>query len=318
MLGLVQVDVDRARRPRRSQDRLSEATRRPQQPPQRQRLGRLHRDRAGGHAAHDRVDLRHDQGVATSRATSRRTRSAATCASPAPGGSPRPRSISGNVEIIDTQDSTARSRPQSVSGNVAPARSQRRGSSTLGTVSGNVTLEDVQCDRVEAQSISGNVEFGGALAQSGRYELNSLSGDVRIAVAGGHRLRARGQLLQRRRPVGPALTSCRAARQRRPRPRAARCAGSTATAAPCSTSPRSPARSSSRSGRRITDQLVESASTGHRCRDSSAASIRRFPSTKPLSRSFRRGTSLAHSGARDQHVALIAGTCRVLALACGR
>jgi DUF4097 and DUF4098 domain-containing protein YvlB len=46
-------------------------------------------------------------------------------------------------------------------------------------------VQDVQCDRIEAHSISGNVEFGGTLAKGGRYELNSHSGDVRIALSGG-------------------------------------------------------------------------------------------------------------------------------------
>ena len=41
-----------------------------------------------------------------------------------------------------------------------------------------------QCDRVEAHSVSGNVEFGGTLAKGGRYELNSHSGDVRVVLAG--------------------------------------------------------------------------------------------------------------------------------------
>jgi DUF4097 and DUF4098 domain-containing protein YvlB len=43
----------------------------------------------------------------------------------------------------------------------------------------------VQSDRVEAHSVSGNVDYSGALAKKGRYELTSHSGDVRLAVGGG-------------------------------------------------------------------------------------------------------------------------------------
>jgi hypothetical protein len=47
-----------------------------------------------------------------------------------------------------------------------------------------VALEDMQCERVEAHSVSGTVEYAGSLARNGRYELNSHSGSVRLTVAG--------------------------------------------------------------------------------------------------------------------------------------
>lgn len=92
------------------------------------------------------------------------------------------KSISGTVEIVDTQiDGTVEA--ESISGDVLlrKVRARRLG---LGTVSGNVTVQDVQCDRVEAHSVSGNVEFGGALAKSGRYDLSSHSGTIRVVVSG--------------------------------------------------------------------------------------------------------------------------------------
>jgi DUF4097 and DUF4098 domain-containing protein YvlB len=55
----------------------------------------------------------------------------------------------------------------------------------LGSVSGDVVLEDLECDRVNVQSVSGNVQFQGPLARSGRYELKSHSGEVRVAISGG-------------------------------------------------------------------------------------------------------------------------------------
>ena len=94
----------------------------------------------------------------------------------------------------------------------------------VGSISGSVVVQDVQCDRVEAHTISGNVEFGGPLAKGGRYELNSHSGDVRIALGGRDRIRAGSQFLQRLRPLGPALDPSGRSRPGSFRaPRASRC-----------------------------------------------------------------------------------------------
>ena len=54
-----------------------------------------------------------------------------------------------------------------------------------GSVSGNVKLDEVQCDRAEAHSTSGNISFAGPLARRGRYELKSFSGEVHLAISGG-------------------------------------------------------------------------------------------------------------------------------------
>ncbi|HOC19817.1 MAG TPA: DUF4097 family beta strand repeat-containing protein, partial [Vicinamibacterales bacterium] len=51
------------------------------------------------------------------------------------------------------------------------------------TVSGELRLANVSGDRVGAKSVSGGVDFSGPLAQGGRYEMKSHSGDVRVAVA---------------------------------------------------------------------------------------------------------------------------------------
>jgi hypothetical protein len=50
------------------------------------------------------------------------------------------------------------------------------------TVSGDVTLNDVVCDRVAGKSVSGTIRFSGPLASSGRYALQSHSGDVWVKV----------------------------------------------------------------------------------------------------------------------------------------
>jgi DUF4097 and DUF4098 domain-containing protein YvlB len=93
------------------------------------------------------------------------------------------KSISGNVEIADTQGDGS-IEAQSISGSVL-LRKVNANRLTLGSVSGGVMIQDVQAERVEAHSISGTVEYSGALAKNGRYELQSHSGDVRLAVAGG-------------------------------------------------------------------------------------------------------------------------------------
>ncbi len=54
----------------------------------------------------------------------------------------------------------------------------------LGSVSGDVEVSDVTCDRLDAKSVSGNLEVSGTLAKSARYNLNSHSGTVRLILSG--------------------------------------------------------------------------------------------------------------------------------------
>ena len=93
------------------------------------------------------------------------------------------KSVSGNVQIMDTSLEGALD-AGSVSGNVVLRRVKAR-RLDLGTVSGDVLLEELECDRVSSQSVSGSVHFQGPLAKSGRYELKSHSGEVRVAISGG-------------------------------------------------------------------------------------------------------------------------------------
>jgi DUF4097 and DUF4098 domain-containing protein YvlB len=92
------------------------------------------------------------------------------------------KSISGNVEVTDT-DFDGSVNASSASGSVAVRRVKAR-QLTLGSISGNVELEDVECQQLEGQSISGNVRFSGPVARGGRYELNSHSGNVSVALGG--------------------------------------------------------------------------------------------------------------------------------------
>ena len=93
------------------------------------------------------------------------------------------KSVSGDIEIADTTIDGALD-VSSVSGAVV-LRRVKVGRLSAGSVSGEVHVEDVECERVNAQSVSGGVNFSGPLATNGRYELQSHSGEVRMAIAGG-------------------------------------------------------------------------------------------------------------------------------------
>ena len=51
-------------------------------------------------------------------------------------------------------------------------------------MSGNVTLEEVECGRVDLNTVSGDVQFTGALSSGGRYDVTSHSGEVRLTLSG--------------------------------------------------------------------------------------------------------------------------------------
>jgi DUF4097 and DUF4098 domain-containing protein YvlB len=70
----------------------------------------------------------------------------------------------------------------SVNGQVT-ARNVRARSLEASTISGDVHLTDVTCDRAAVRTFSGSVEFSGTLARNGRYEFKAHSGNVRLALA---------------------------------------------------------------------------------------------------------------------------------------
>jgi DUF4097 and DUF4098 domain-containing protein YvlB len=57
-------------------------------------------------------------------------------------------------------------------------------SADLRSMNGNVSIVDSNTDQVTMQSFSGRVEYTGPLARTGRYSLQSQSGDVRVAPSG--------------------------------------------------------------------------------------------------------------------------------------
>jgi DUF4097 and DUF4098 domain-containing protein YvlB len=91
------------------------------------------------------------------------------------------RTVSGDVSITSAAadgDLTA----TSVSGNVTAKGLKARGLD-LGSVSGDINVSDVTCERLGIKSVSGNVEYAGAIVKSGRYEITSHSGTVRLLLA---------------------------------------------------------------------------------------------------------------------------------------
>ena len=89
-------------------------------------------------------------------------------------------STSGNVEIRGLQ-SDVHLEASSTSGDIMVAQSKAP-RMELVTISGSVTIDNVQSDQIEASSTSGDLNIAFPFAKSGRYELNSLSGNVRIAL----------------------------------------------------------------------------------------------------------------------------------------
>jgi hypothetical protein len=107
-------------------------------------------------------------------------------------------SVSGDVEVVDA---TGRVEIQSVSGDASAQRvgagvkastvsgdltlSDVTGDVDANTVSGDITLDGVRSSFVRTSTTSGGVHFSGTLDPKGRYEFNSHSGDIEIAVPGG-------------------------------------------------------------------------------------------------------------------------------------
>jgi DUF4097 and DUF4098 domain-containing protein YvlB len=90
--------------------------------------------------------------------------------------------VSGDVEITDAgaDDPVTAS---TVSGNVI-VRGLRARAVQLTSVSGNIRIEDALIERLMVKTVQGNLEYVGDLARSGRYEFNSHSGDIRLALSG--------------------------------------------------------------------------------------------------------------------------------------
>ena len=99
-------------------------------------------------------------------------------------GTPRlekAKSVSGDVTLTDASGEGDISLG-SISGTIQAKGLKSRGVE-VSSVSGDVTLASVACERLDAKSMSGDLGYEGTLARSGRYNLNSHSGSVRLVLA---------------------------------------------------------------------------------------------------------------------------------------
>lgn len=92
------------------------------------------------------------------------------------------KSVSGDIDIVDgSADDVITA--STVSGNIA-VRGLAGRTTQLTTVTGNVRIDDLRADRLAVRAVNGNIEYGGDLARSGRYEFITHSGDIRLMLSG--------------------------------------------------------------------------------------------------------------------------------------
>jgi hypothetical protein len=90
--------------------------------------------------------------------------------------------ISGDIEIIDAaaDDLVTAS---TVSGNIT-VRGLKARAIQLGSVTGNIRVDDSQADRLDVKAVNGSIDYAGELAKNGRYQFISHSGDIRLVLSG--------------------------------------------------------------------------------------------------------------------------------------
>lgn len=86
-------------------------------------------------------------------------------------------SLSGDVTI---QGVNGESMIHTVSGDIALGTA--RGDVEIETVSGDIDLQDIVAKQVRTHTTSGDVEFSGQILPDGRYEYNTHSGEIRLAL----------------------------------------------------------------------------------------------------------------------------------------
>lgn len=93
------------------------------------------------------------------------------------GNRVRAKSVSGDVEAQDLKGDSVL---ESVSGSIE-ARAIT-GDVEANTTSGRIELRDITARRLSAKTTSGTVTFEGAIVAQGRYEMESLSGSIRLTI----------------------------------------------------------------------------------------------------------------------------------------
>jgi hypothetical protein len=91
------------------------------------------------------------------------------------------RTVSGTLQVTGAEGSEIEG--ATVSGDVI-VRDLTVRTIDLKSVSGNMRFTDVEIERANLTSVSGDIEFTGPLARSGRYELQSHSGNLRVTPTG--------------------------------------------------------------------------------------------------------------------------------------
>jgi DUF4097 and DUF4098 domain-containing protein YvlB len=108
--------------------------------------------------------------------------------------------VSGGIRITDAGNVSS---VTAISGDVQITNANVNGSMNVSTVSGTMTLDqikcrrlsgsvisgevhakDIACDNAELKSLSGSVDYTGPLTKSGRYELQTHSGNVHVTITG--------------------------------------------------------------------------------------------------------------------------------------
>jgi hypothetical protein len=92
-------------------------------------------------------------------------------------GLARVRSVSGNIEVSKAEGGDITG--GTMSGDLVLTGLKSKGVE-LQSVSGDMRLSDVEVDRANVRSVTGDVDYRGRLARSGRYELQTHSGDLRV------------------------------------------------------------------------------------------------------------------------------------------
>ena len=92
------------------------------------------------------------------------------------------KSISGDVELSGSAPE-ARITGSTVSGTVR-ARDLKARALSVSVISGDADVSNVDTERLEMKSVSGDLIFSGAPARNGRYEFGAHSGSIRLTLTG--------------------------------------------------------------------------------------------------------------------------------------
>jgi DUF4097 and DUF4098 domain-containing protein YvlB len=90
------------------------------------------------------------------------------------------KTLSGDISVKNVAGDL---RLNSISGNIA-VRDARPRATDVEVVSGDVSLEQLDSERVQVKSLSGDITLKGRLARTGRYELHTHSGDIQVIPEG--------------------------------------------------------------------------------------------------------------------------------------